>query len=363
MHVSDKASDENGMSNYSAKAKEALERLTGNTKNALKLLKRKRSDALPHDQLELRRSNLTKAYGQTMAMPPPAAPHASALVKNGTGPLPLIEDDNDLVPLLRQASNEELAPLVEYIIDKGDITAQLQRTQRHKQYSVSRDHSKYADDIAAEIQKFGANTFWSHAFRKGRGIKYRKILKEVAKRCGVEAGLWDETAEIEERVLGAVLSRAYDKMTEEQRHELLSTLEIQRLPGSSGLVGTAALQTAIQATGFAPYKLAVIVANGTANAVLGHGLAFAANAGLTKAIALFAGPVGWAFDAVLGGMIVAGPAYRVTLPCVVQVALIRQSMLRKQQEEKRRKLRVVGMTALIALVGILIFFLTRHFMR
>jgi len=44
----------------------------------------------------------------------------------------------------------------------------------------------------------------------------------------------------------------------------------------------AALQTAIQATGFAPYKLAVIVANGMANAVLGHGLAFAASAGLTK---------------------------------------------------------------------------------
>jgi hypothetical protein len=74
----------------------------------------------------------------------------------------------------------------------------------------------------------------------------------------------------------------------------------------------------------------------------GHGLAFAANAGLTKGLALFAGPTGWALDAISGGVIVAGPAYRVTIPCVVQVAFIRQSMLRKQREERRRNLIVVG---------------------
>ncbi len=269
-----------------------------------------------------------------------------------------------IVPLLRQASNEELGPLVEYIVGKGGVTAQLQRTQTYKQHSVNADHSKYADDIAAEIQKFGANTFWSHAFREGRGIEYRKILRDVAKRCGVKAGSGDETAEIEERVLGAVLSKAYEQMTEEQRQELLETVKIHKLPGAGGPVAAGALQTAIQAAGFAPYKLAVIVANGMANVALGHGLAFAANAGLVKAVALFAGPVGWALDAIWGGMLAAGPAYRVTIPCVVQVAFIRQSMLRKQQEAKRRKLRVVKMVALIALLCIVLAILVaRHFMR
>lgn len=75
----------------------------------------------------------------------------------------------------------------------------------------------------------------------------------------------------------AVLSKAYEGMTEEQRQEMLETLRIQKLPGGGGPVTVAAFQTAVQATGFAPYKLAVIVANGTANVVLGHGLAFAAN--------------------------------------------------------------------------------------
>ena len=313
------------------------------------------------DQLELRKPNLFGADERRGLSPSRAT--LKELVTTGTEPLPLIEDDEDLVPLLRQASNEELDPLVQYILTKGGITAQIKGTQAYKQHSASKNHRMYADDIAAEIQKFGANTFWSHASREGRGIKYGKILKQVAKRCDVKVGWFDETPEIEERVLASVLSKSYERMTKEQREELLATLKVRKLPGVGGPVAAGALQAAIQAAGFAPYKLAVIVANGTANVVLGHGLAFAANAGLTKAVALFAGPVGWAFDAVWGGMIAAGPAYRVTLPCVVQVALIRQSMLRKQQQERRRKLRAVGMVALIALACIVALVVARHFMN
>ena len=271
------------------------------------------------------------------------------------------------MPLLRQASNGELAPLVEYIVNKGGLTAQLARTQAYRQHSPNGGHNMYVDHIAAEIQKFGANTFWSQVIRKGRGKKYRSILKKVAKRCGAKAGIWEETAKIEERVLVAVLGKACEKMTENERREVLATLQINDVPGARGPLAAGALQAAIQAAGFAPYKLAVVVANGMANVALGHGLALAANAGLTKLMALFAGPVGWAFDAIWGGMIVAGPAYRVTIPCVVQVAFIRQSMLRKQQEEReerRRKLILAAFVAFIALVvSILTVLVVRHFVR
>jgi uncharacterized protein YaaW (UPF0174 family) len=318
---------------------------------------------VPSDQLELRNTSLAKTGGQMATIPSSTTSPTDALIPTGTGPLPLIEDDHDLVPLLRQASNEELEPLVQYIVEKGGVTAQIDRTRAFRQHSPTGNHQMYADDIAAEIQKFGANTLWSQAFRNGRGTKYRNILKSVAKRCGVKAGFWDQTVEIEERVLVAVLSKAYEEMTEEQRQEMLGTLRIHKLPGAGGPATAAALQTAIQATGFAPYKLAVIVANGTANAVLGHGLAFAANAGLTKGLALFAGPIGWALDAMWGGMIPAGPAYRVTVPCVVQVALIRQSMLQRQRQTKWRMLRKVGLALLVTVALLLAVLATRHFMK
>jgi uncharacterized protein YaaW (UPF0174 family) len=63
--------------------------------------------------------------------------------------------------------------------------------------------------------------------------------------------------------------------------------------------------------------------------------AFAADTRFLKGLALFAGPIGWALDPTWGGLIVAGPAQRVTLPCVVQVALIRQSAVRRQRRVER----------------------------
>jgi uncharacterized protein YaaW (UPF0174 family) len=253
------------------------------------------------DQLESRKSDIVEADERFTAAYQPI-PISKELAPTGTQRLPLIEDDEDLVPLLRQASNDELGPLVKYIIEKGGVTARLGRTERYRQYSASGDHSKYADDIAAEIQRFGANTVWTAAVREGRGIKYRKILGRMAKRYGVKARLWDETVAIEERVLLAVLSKSNGRMTEEQRQELLATLKIQRLPGVGGPAVAGELQAA-----------------------------FAANARPLEGLALFAGPIGWALDPTWNGLMVAGPAHRVTLPCVVQVALIRQSMVRRQR--------------------------------
>jgi hypothetical protein len=65
-------------------------------------------------------------------------------------------------------------------------------------------------------------------------------------------------------VLIAVLGKAYEKMTESERRELLETLQISKLPGAGGPIAAGTLQAAIQAAGFAPYKLAVVIANGAA---------------------------------------------------------------------------------------------------
>jgi uncharacterized protein YaaW (UPF0174 family) len=253
------------------------------------------------DQLESRKSDIVEADERITGAYPPI-PISKEPAPAVTQQLPLIEDDKDLVPLLREASNDELDPLVKYIIENGGTTTQLSRTQRYRLYSASGDHSKYADDIAAEIQRFGANTVPTATVRNGRGIKYRKILGQMAKRCGVKARFCDETAAIEERVLLEVLSKSYERMTEEQRQKLLATLKIQRLPGIGGPDVAGDLQAAL-----------------------------AANAGPREGLAMFAGPIGWALDPTWGGLVVAGPAHRVTLPCVVQVALIRQWMVHRQR--------------------------------
>jgi uncharacterized protein YaaW (UPF0174 family) len=253
----------------------------------------------------------------------PVPAPTTGLAVDGRGPLPLIEEDEDLVPLLRSASNEMLAPLVDYILEKGKPSAQLGSTAAFRQNYPN--HHVYADDIAAEIQKFGANTLMSHLKRGGKGVPYRDIITNVAKKLGVRRR-FRSVERMEDEIVAKVLSDAYDKMTPEQQRALLDSLKISN-PGPIGApVAVGTLQAGIHAAGFAAYKGAVIVANGMANVVLGHGLAVGANAALVKGIAVFAGPVGWTLTGLLSASVVAGPAYRVCVPAVLQVALIRKQL-------------------------------------
>ena len=78
---------------------------------------------------------------------------------------------------------------------------------------------------------------------------------------------------------------------------------------------------AIREGGFACYKWLVVVANAL---LTGRGLTIAANAALTKWLSVLAGPIGWAVTALWTVIDIAGPAYRVTIPAVIQIAYMRQ---------------------------------------
>jgi uncharacterized protein YaaW (UPF0174 family) len=249
---------------------------------------------------------------------------------SGLGPLPLLEDDRDLVPLLRLAPAEMLDPIVEYIRRKGGLTAQLHRTDRFRRFEPN--HTIYADDISAEIQKFGANTLVSHTFRHGKGVYYQEILKDIANKLDIRRK-GRSVEKLETAIAVKLMSEAFEKLDPRKQRELLDSLQVRNYSGA-GLPASAAIaQLLVNSSGFTAYKVTVIVANAIAQATLNHGLTFAANAALTKGLSLFAGPLGWALDAFLVANIFASPAYRVTIPCIIQVALIRkyQKAVRRQQ--------------------------------
>jgi uncharacterized protein YaaW (UPF0174 family) len=244
---------------------------------------------------------------------------ADRLVLKGTGPLPLVEDD-PLVELLGKATNEELAPLVEILCTKGGVMCQLPLTASYRNNQPN--HQAYARDIAAEIQKFGANTLKTLLVRGGKGVPYEQIVRDVAGRVGVKSGE-KSTREIEREIVTKLLLEAYETMSPEQKRELLLSLKIRDHKLLLAPGGVEAARIAIQHSGFAVFKGSVIVANAAAQQLLGHGLSLATNAALTKGIAVFAGPVGLVFAALLGGNALAAPARRVTVPIVLQVAAIR----------------------------------------
>ena len=62
-------------------------------------------------------------------------------------------------------------------------------------------------------------------------------------------------------------------------------------------------------------------------ALIGRGLSFAGNALLTRTMSILAGPIGWAITGVWTAVDIASPAYRVTVPAVIQVAFLRRKYL------------------------------------
>jgi uncharacterized protein YaaW (UPF0174 family) len=72
------------------------------------------------------------------------------------------------------------------------------------------------------------------------------------------------------------------------------------------------------------YHLSRSVAAASVQALLGRGLAIGATAVIARPIAVLAGPIGWAVTGAWALADMASPAYRVTVPCVVQIAYMRK---------------------------------------
>ena len=55
--------------------------------------------------------------------------------------------------------------------------------------------------------------------------------------------------------------------------------------------------------------------------------AFASGSVLSRSLSVLAGPIGWALTAAWTAYDIAGPAYRVIVPAVIQIAYLRQKSL------------------------------------
>lgn len=224
---------------------------------------------------------------------------------------------------LSMASQSDLKVLVDYItLDKSGSPRLTESLTCTDEYKKCYPHSlnKMTGSIIDELQRFGGNTFFN--IIRGHGVPYRTILCDVCKKMKVNFNKKSSVEVIESCLLQHILLKTMDEMSDADLRNLLAELDI-RTTSFSKQAMIAAVQGAIKIGGFASYKIAVIVANSVARALLGRGLSFAANAALTRWIGVFAGPIGWAVTIAWTALDIAGPAYRVTIPAVIQIAYMR----------------------------------------
>jgi uncharacterized protein YaaW (UPF0174 family) len=257
-----------------------------------------------------------------------------------------IKNPGSLSLLLAQADVEDLDILVDYITDNGegritlnnDVCARLVKCKNRKAYADA-DRSL----IGREIRAFGGNTL-TNVYRDVRSslpfgslldkvlpdvdtaIPYDEVVKDVASHLKVPFDKNEDVLVVEDGILRKILRDSFEKMSPDERAAVLKELNVTDL-GMLGPAASAALIAAGRASGFATYKLALVVANAVSKALLGRGLPFVVNAAATRTIGIVLGPIGWVVTGVWTLADMASPAYRVTVPCAVQIAYMRQKAI------------------------------------
>ena len=228
---------------------------------------------------------------------------------------------------LKDCTQEELEPLVGAILGT-DENGEIDRSGRfsssldkaHAFVANFPDHTKYVDEIIEEVQRFGGNSI-ANAWR-GMGVPYHEVLCDVAEKMKVNFKRTQKTELIETQLLAKVLDDVWEKMSEEDRQKILK--EAGQVIGiKAGGMGAAAIVKVLQAGGFKTYKIALIVVNAIAKAVLGHGLRLAGNVYVVRLLAVLAGPVGWIGSGIWTAFDFASPAYRVTIRACIYIAALR----------------------------------------
>lgn len=236
-------------------------------------------------------------------------------------------NDQDL-EFLAKCSDGDLSDLVYCLTHDKDgsprLTEELAGSDNYKKHHPK--HSMYWQDIAAEVQCFGANTF-ATILRGGKGVLYKEVLMDVCDKMKVNYNKDSAVERIENNLLTKILQDALEKMTSEQIKDLAISLGIENAQGITSSMLLGSFQTIFRMGGFKSYQLTLIVVNAVLKALIGRGLSFAGNAALTRTVAILTGPIGWVVTGLWAAIDIAGPAYRVTIPAVIQIAALRQKML------------------------------------
>lgn len=252
-----------------------------------------------------------------------------------------------LIEIIRGAEPEDLDVLVDYITDSGkgrvaldkNACSLLVKARASQVYRV-----KERQLIEREIRRFGGNSI-ANLLRDVRGllglfgssapgdqagteeaVSYDEIVRDVAEHLKVKFEKTTRTSDVENGILKSLLIASLEKTTLEQREAILKDLSVPNaheiakrgVEAASAGVAVAVLSTV------AGYQMSRMVASATLQALLGRALVVSASSFVARPVVALAGPIGWAITGAWALADMASPAYRVTVPCVVQVAYMRR---------------------------------------
>jgi len=209
---------------------------------------------------------------------------------------------------------DELAPLAGLL--EVDLPA--------KQMAFAGDELK--ERIWKELGYYGSHGL-AYLLRGFEGVDYPEIVRDVCEKKGITATPGNTLRAVEKneaRLLETLFAEIWDRMSDEEKRALLRAMNLDE--GQFRLGGAAAVGFVLagEMAGFAAYRLAAIVAGYIARALLASSVRFAAMHTVMRGLGVVLGPVGWIASGAWLAHDLAGPAYRKTVPAVLQVGYLRQ---------------------------------------
>lgn len=236
-------------------------------------------------------------------------------------------EDRDL-DFLGKLESEDLNDLVYCLTHDKDgsprFTEELTVSESYKRHHP--DHHHYWKLIAAELQCFGANSF-ATMFRGGQGVQYKEVLTDVCDKLKVNYNSESSVEVIEQNMLMKILKDAIEQMSAAEIRELAESMGVKDFKNITKDALLGGFQAVFRMGGFKSYQLTVIIVNAILKALIGRGLTMGGNIVLTRTMAILTGPIGWVITGLWTAVDIAGAAYRVTIPAVIQVAALRQKHL------------------------------------
>jgi uncharacterized protein YaaW (UPF0174 family) len=233
-----------------------------------------------------------------------------------------IAGDEQLLTLLMEADPHDVCLLVDYVTDAGKGRISLAGTVKAFLHQAREDQAFDKDVLALlvhELRMFGGNSV-ANLFRSG-GVMYKEIATDVLSHIGGKKTHSDDLPTIELNVLQRLLDKAWDKMSNEARAQFAEKF------GESDAANPFSFAHFLNRMGFghaATLDVTSFVSASLGANLLGAGAVLGTEMIMGRLAGLALGPIGIALGAALAGYSLASPAYRITLPCVVQIAYIRQ---------------------------------------
>ncbi|QMM76404.1 hypothetical protein HVW95_10535 [Escherichia coli] len=225
-----------------------------------------------------------------------------------------IKGDETLVALLLNADKNDIDLLIDYITPDGKFN--FSQSDRVKKALRDGKNSEAIDEetlrlLIRELQHFGGNTV-INLFRRN-GVSYSEIVDDVASHLKIKVAKNAPVKEKESLIIDAVFASSWNKMSDDDRRQLLRDMGINT---SISLDKLSRMELPL-------LQRAAMVASGLAQIATGKALPLIAGLGIGRVLGVLTDPVGLALTGLYTAYDISNPAFRITLPCVVQIAWIR----------------------------------------